>query len=89
MMLYIESAAHDREKRTMAEHFDSSHDSSSQSLRRPRTGRMLAGVSAGFAGLAILGASGVPLYVATWPLIPEEGAEFSIGQDWTRSLCSY
>jgi len=62
-------------------------------LRRPVEGRMLAGVAEGlaayldidvtlvrivFAMLMFLGGAGVPLYVAAWLLIPEEGSDEAI-----------
>jgi phage shock protein PspC (stress-responsive transcriptional regulator) len=62
-------------------------------LRRPRDGAMLAGVAAGvgdyfdvdvtlvrigLVALTLLGGAGVPLYVAAWLLIPEEGSEVAI-----------
>ena len=62
-------------------------------LRRSHDGSMLAGVAAGFAdyfevdatlvriglvALTLLGGAGVPLYVAAWLLIPEEGSEVAI-----------
>lgn len=62
-------------------------------LRRPRRERMVAGVAAGLAAhldldvllvrvvlaaLAICGGLGVPLYLAAWLLVPEEGSEVSI-----------
>lgn len=65
-------------------------------LRRPREGAMLAGVAAGLAEyvgldvtlvriglvtLSLLGGIGVPLYVAGWLLIPEEGSGSSIAGD--------
>ena len=70
-------------------------------LCRPIQGRMLAGVAAGLARylgadvnlvrviLAVLvcvGGAGVPLYLAGWLLIPEEGAEQSIASDLISSL---
>jgi phage shock protein PspC (stress-responsive transcriptional regulator) len=57
---------------------------------------MVAGVAAGladylevdpstvriaFAVLALVGGVGVPLYLAAWLLLPEEGAELSIGEE--------
>ncbi len=69
-------------------------------LRRPATDRMLAGVAAGvaryldvdvtivrilFTVLAVLGGAGVPLYLAGWLLIPEEGAEQSIAGGFIQS----
>jgi len=62
-------------------------------LRRSRDGSMLAGVAAGLAdyfevdatlvrigivALTLLGGAGVPLYVAAWLLIPEEGSEVAV-----------
>jgi phage shock protein C len=62
-------------------------------LTRPVEDRMIAGVCAGFArylnvdvtilriALAVLtavGGAGIPLYIAAWLLIPEEGHEQSI-----------
>ncbi|HUZ51534.1 MAG TPA: PspC domain-containing protein [Streptosporangiaceae bacterium] len=70
-------------------------------LRRPADGRMLAGVAAGiaryldvdvnivrivFVVLACLGGAALPLYVAGWLLIPEEGAEQSIASELISSL---
>ncbi len=64
---------------------------------------MLAGVAAGiarylnvdvtivrivFAVLAIVGGAGVPLYLAGWLLIPEEGSEQSIASGFIQSLQS-
>lgn len=65
-------------------------------LHRCRRGRMLAGVAGGvaeyfdidptvvrvaFVAATLLGALAVPLYVAGWFLIPEEGAECSVAED--------
>jgi phage shock protein PspC (stress-responsive transcriptional regulator) len=65
-------------------------------LRRPHTGRMLAGVAAGIADhldldvtlvrivlvvLAFVGGLAVPLYLAAWLLIPDEGADVSLAED--------
>ena len=70
-------------------------------LRRPADGRMLAGVAAGiaryldvdvtivrivFVVLGFLGGAALPLYVAGWLLIPEEGAEQSIASELISSL---
>jgi phage shock protein C len=72
-------------------------------LSRPIHGRMLAGVAAGVADfldidvtlvrivlavLAVVGGIGVPLYVAAWLLIPEEGCEQSIAGGLIDSLQS-
>jgi phage shock protein C len=69
-------------------------------LSRPVSDRMLAGVAAGiaryldvdvtivrilFAVLAVLGGAGVPIYLAGWLLIPEEGAEQSIAGGFIQS----
>jgi phage shock protein PspC (stress-responsive transcriptional regulator) len=71
-------------------------------LCRPIHGRMLAGVAAGIADylgidvtivrivlavLTVVGVGvGVPLYLAGWLLIPEEGASQSIASDLIESL---
>jgi phage shock protein PspC (stress-responsive transcriptional regulator) len=69
-------------------------------LYRPVQDRMLAGVAAGIARylgvdativriviavLAVAGGAGVPLYVAGWLLIPEEGREQSIAGEFIQS----
>jgi phage shock protein C len=68
----------------------------SRPLRRLRQGSMLAGVAAGLAeyfdvdvtfvriglvALTLVGGAGVPLYVAAWLLIPEEGSETALAGD--------
>jgi phage shock protein PspC (stress-responsive transcriptional regulator) len=65
-------------------------------LRRATDGHILGGVAAGlaeylnidvavvriaFVGLGLLGGIAVPLYVAGWLLIPEEGSESTIADD--------
>ena len=72
-------------------------------LYRPLGDRMLAGVAAGLAQyldidvtivrivlvvLAIAGGAGVPLYLAGWLLIPDEGAEQSIASELIASFQS-
>jgi phage shock protein C len=72
----------------------------SHPLSRPRNGRMLAGVAAGLADylgvdptlvriafvlLAFLGGAAVPVYLACWLIIPEEGSDQSIAGDWFAS----
>lgn len=72
-----------------------------QPLCRPAHDRMLAGVAAGLARyvgidvtvvrivlavLAIVGGAGVPIYLAGWLLIPDEGAEQSIASELIQSL---
>ena len=65
-------------------------------LRRPASGRILGGVAAGLAGyyalnvthvriilvaLSFLGGAAVPLYLAAWLLIPEEGSDTAIADE--------
>lgn len=65
-------------------------------LRRSGDGAMLAGVAAGLAAyfdfdvtlvriaivaLSFFGGAGVPLYIAAWLLIPQEGSEVAIAAD--------
>jgi phage shock protein PspC (stress-responsive transcriptional regulator) len=62
-------------------------------LHRPLEGRMVGGVAAGaaeyldidvvivrivFVALALMGGLGIPLYLAAWLLVPEEGADETI-----------
>ncbi|MGA2527647.1 MAG: PspC domain-containing protein [Acidimicrobiales bacterium] len=62
-------------------------------LRRTREGSMLAGVAVGLSeyfevdvtfvriglvALSLLGGAGIPLYIAAWLLIPEEGSDLAI-----------
>jgi phage shock protein C len=71
-----------------------------QPLYRPTQDRMLAGVAAGvarylsvdvtvvrivFAVLAIVGGAGVPLYLAGWLLIPDEGSGQSVAGQFIQS----
>jgi phage shock protein PspC (stress-responsive transcriptional regulator) len=70
-------------------------------LSRPTEDRMLAGVAAGIARylgvdvtivrivlavLTVVGGAGLPLYLAGWLLIPEEGSEQSIASELIQSL---
>ncbi len=72
-----------------------------QPLYRPIHDRMLAGVASGIARylgvdvtivrivlavLAVVGGAGVPLYIAGWLLIPEEGSEQSLAGEFIQSL---
>jgi phage shock protein C len=72
-----------------------------QLLSRPIEDRMLAGVAAGVARylgvdvtivriviavLAVVGGAGVPLYIAGWLLIPEEGSDQSIATHFIHSV---
>jgi len=74
-----------------------------QELSRPVDDRMLGGVASGiarylrvdvtvvriiFAVLAFMGGAGIPIYLAGWLLIPEEGARQSIASDLIDSLSS-
>jgi phage shock protein PspC (stress-responsive transcriptional regulator) len=67
-----------------------------QRLHRSRRNRMVAGVASGLADyfdvdptlvrigfvvLTLMGGLAVPLYVAGWLLIPEEGADLSMAED--------
>jgi phage shock protein PspC (stress-responsive transcriptional regulator) len=71
-----------------------------QELRRSTDDRMLAGVAGGlaryldvdatlvriaFVVLTIVGGAGVPLYLASWLLIPEDGADQSIAASFLDS----
>jgi phage shock protein PspC (stress-responsive transcriptional regulator) len=72
-----------------------------QPLYRPFHDRMLAGVAVGiarylgidvtivriaFAVLTFIGGVGVPVYLAGWLLIPEEGSDQSIASEFIQSL---
>jgi phage shock protein PspC (stress-responsive transcriptional regulator) len=35
-----------------------------------------------FVALAVLGGLALPLYLAAWLLVPEEGAEVSVAEEW-------
>jgi phage shock protein PspC (stress-responsive transcriptional regulator) len=39
-----------------------------------------------FAVLTVIGGAGIPVYVAGWLLLPEEGAEQSIASEFIGSL---
>jgi phage shock protein PspC (stress-responsive transcriptional regulator) len=71
-----------------------------QPLSRPVNDRMVAGVAAGLARylgadvtiirillvvLAFVGGAGVPIYLACWLLIPEEGSDQSIAGGFFQS----
>jgi len=71
-----------------------------QPLRRPVHDRMVAGVAAGLAQylgadvtiirivlavLTFVGGAGVPIYLACWLLIPEEGSDQSIASSFVQS----
>jgi len=75
-------------------------DQTTPQLSRPTEGRMLAGVAAGIARyldvdvtavriilvvLAIVGGAGVPIYLAAWLLIPDEGSGQSIAGGFLQS----
>ncbi len=70
-------------------------------IRRARDHRMIAGVAEGaaryfdvdttivriaFVVLAMFGGAGVPLYLAAWLLIPEEGAGQSLAADIVHNI---
>ena len=73
----------------------------SKRLHRAVDERMFGGVAAGlatyfavevtyvriaFAVLSILGGAGLPLYLAAWALIPEEGSDVSIAEAFFRPV---
>ena len=70
-------------------------------LYRPYEGRMVAGVAAGIAQylgadptivrivlavLTVVGGAGIPVYVAGWLLMPDEGAPQSLASEFIGSL---
>jgi phage shock protein PspC (stress-responsive transcriptional regulator) len=70
-------------------------------LRRSVDGRVFGGVAAGlatyfavevtyvriaFGVLSILGGAGLPLYLAAWALIPEEGSDVAIAEEFFRHV---
>ena len=72
-------------------------------LYRPYEGRMVAGVAAGIsqylgvdpnivrivlAILTVAGGAGIPVYVAGWLLIPDEGAQQSLASEFISSFQS-
>jgi len=74
-----------------------------RTLSRPVHGRMLGGVAAGiaryldvdvtvvrilFAVLTVIGGAAVPVYLAAWLLIPEDGADQSIAAGLFQSRVS-
>ena len=74
-----------------------------RALSRPAHDRMLAGVAAGiaryldvdvtvirilFAVLAFFGGAAIPVYLAGWLLIPEEGEDQSIAAGWFQPRAS-
>jgi phage shock protein C len=71
----------------------------SERLHRAVDGRMLGGVAAGlatyfavevrhvrivFAVLSILGGAGLPIYLAAWASIPEEGCDLTLAEGFFR-----
>jgi phage shock protein PspC (stress-responsive transcriptional regulator) len=81
--------------------FDQPRGLGSRQLCRPLHDRMLGGVAAGiadyldvdativrivFAVLTFIGGAGVPVYLAGWLLIPEEGSDRSLAADIVDSL---
>ncbi len=74
-----------------------------RTLSRPVHGRMLGGVAAGlaeyldvdvtvirilFAVLTLIGGAAIPVYLAAWLLIPEDGADQSIAAGLFQSRAS-
>ena len=73
-------------------------------LRRPADGRILGGVAAGLAryfalevahvriilvALSFLGGAAVPLYLAAWVLIPEDGSDIAIADEVLNHVGSH
>lgn len=80
---------------------DSLHQAGRPTLCRPSADRMLAGVAAGIARylrvevmlvrialvtLVFVGGIGLPLYLACWLLVPDEGASQSIAGEFISNL---
>jgi len=80
-----------------APHDDGTAPRTARLLHRLLDGRILGGVAAGlaewldldasvvrigFVVLALLGGLAVPLYLAGWLLIPDEGADRSVAEEW-------
>jgi phage shock protein C len=80
---------------------EASPSSRSLPLHRPFHGRMVAGVAAGVADylgidvtivriilavLTIMGGAGLPIYLAGWLLIPDEGTDQSLASELIQSL---
>ncbi|HMD44575.1 MAG TPA: PspC domain-containing protein [Acidimicrobiales bacterium] len=78
-------------------------DTGLRHLRRARDGRMVAGVAAGLAAYfdvdvtvvrllivaaTVIGGAGIPLYVAAWLLIPEDGADEPLASELARRVRS-
>jgi phage shock protein PspC (stress-responsive transcriptional regulator) len=74
-----------------------------RTISRPAHDRMLGGVAAGiaryldvdvtivrilFAVLALFGGAALPIYLAGWLLIPEDGADQSIAAGWFQPRAS-
>jgi phage shock protein PspC (stress-responsive transcriptional regulator) len=77
------------------------HTTEARSLQRSPHARLIAGVASGLAdyfdidvaivrvvlvALAIMGGIGVPLYLAAWLLIPEEGSEETVADTLLEHL---
>ena len=82
--------------RTMALNAPPQAEAPPRQLRRATHGRMVGGVAAGLADylevdavivrvalvvLALVGGVGLPLYLAAWVLVPEEGSEASVADE--------
>jgi phage shock protein PspC (stress-responsive transcriptional regulator) len=80
------------------------HRPATRILRRAADGRILGGVAAGLAkffalnvthvrivlvALSFLGGAGVPLYLAAWLLIPEEGSDLAIADEFADHVGSH
>jgi len=76
-------------------------DTDPQPLRRSLQGRLIAGVASGLADhfdvdvaivrivlvvLGLTGGLGIPLYVAAWLLVPEEGSDHAVADELLANL---
>ena len=83
----------------MTNNMNQTDGAGSKRLRRAVDGRMLGGVATGlathfgfevtyvrlaFVVLSILGGAGIPLYLAAWALIPEDGSDVAIADRLLR-----
>jgi phage shock protein C len=100
-MVCSQALAQARTMNTTASNPQSDITTRPQQLYRPVDDRMLAGVASGIARylgadvtlvrivlavLALVGGAGVPVYLAGWLLIPEEGAQQSIAGELLSSF---
>jgi phage shock protein PspC (stress-responsive transcriptional regulator) len=97
----MNTTAPESDERTSQADQASDNGSRTRPLYRPAQDRMLAGVASGLARyfgadvllvrialvvLVFVGGIGLPLYLACWLLIPEEGMDQSILAEFARSM---